>query len=116
MKASLIGATLLILVAGALPASAQQHYGPYHSAIAERQQALTRLIDRGVRSGSISRGEARRLYAEQHAIRNKERRYRADGILTRAERLDLMRDLTQAERRIYNAMRDTRRHYVYRPY
>jgi hypothetical protein len=115
MKKALAGAILFLMLAAGT-AGAQYYGHPQASVVSERQQALVRLIDRGVRSGDISRREATRLYAEQRAIRDKERRYLRDGILTRAERQDLMRDLAAAERRIYNAMRDSHRRYVYRPY
>jgi hypothetical protein len=115
MKTGLIGAALLIMASTVAPASAYEFYGPrHHSVVSERHHELARVIDRGVRSGEISRREATRLHAELRAIRAKERRYLADGILTRTERLDLARDLRIAERRIYNALADTRRHYVFR--
>ena len=63
-------------------------------------------IEQGIRSGELTRREARRLMAEQRAIEAEERRYLADGVLTQWERTDLMRDLNVAGRHIYNEMHD----------
>jgi hypothetical protein len=117
MKGNLIGAGLVVLFATALPAAAaHDHQSMRGSVIGERQHELLRMIDRGIRSGDISRREARQLHAEQQAIRDKERYYRADGVITRAERRDLMRDLSISEQRIYNAMSYTNRHHARRPF
>ena len=72
-----------------------------------RMQAQERnRIEQGIRSGQLTRGEADRLVAEQRSIQAEERRYRADGVLTRAERTDLTRDLNAASRHIYNETHD----------
>ena len=63
-------------------------------------------IAQGIRSGELTRQEARRLIAEQRAIEAEERRYMADGVLTQWERMDLMRDLNAASRHIYNETHD----------
>jgi len=60
----------------------------------------------GVRSGSLTQHEARRLYGEQHEIAALERSYRADGVLTRNERSDLRDELSDARRHIYNQSHD----------
>lgn len=63
-------------------------------------------IEQGIRSGQLTRSEADRLVAEQRSIQAQERRYRADGVLTRAERSDLYGDLNAAGRHIYNETHD----------
>jgi len=63
-------------------------------------------IQRGIRSGELTRYEAGRLIAEQRMIQQEERRYRADGVLTRDERRDLWQDLNAAGRHIYNETHD----------
>ncbi len=68
-----------------------------------RQQAQ---IQRGVRNGSLTQHEARRLYGEQRQIAALERSYRADGVLTRGERQDLRGELQDANRHIYNQSHD----------
>ena len=69
----------------------------------ERQRAR---ILQGLRSGELTRREANRLIAEQRMIQLQERRYRADGVLTRDERRELWQDLNAAGRHIYNEMHD----------
>lgn len=63
-------------------------------------------IAQGLRSGALTRHEAGRLMAEQRAIEAEERRYLADGIVSWAERADLLQDLNAAARHIYNESHD----------
>lgn len=70
------------------------------------QQHQHERIVQGIRSGELTRHEAQRLFAEQRAIRAEERAYRSDGVLTRAERADLYRDLNAAGQHIYNETHD----------
>ena len=63
----------------------------------------------GVRDGSLTRGEAARLGAEQRHIRREEARFKADGNVTPRERAHLERDLNRASRDISRA-RHNRRH------
>lgn len=68
-------------------------------------------IRQGIRNGDITRHEAQRLYAEQRQIAALERRYRADGVLTSAERRDLYGAMRDASRHIYNQSHDAQRRY-----
>jgi polyisoprenoid-binding protein YceI len=92
MKSKLIGkskwiaAAIAVLVAGAGTASA----APYN--INARQSQIEQRIDMGVRTGSLTRFEARSLRDELHQVQRLEARYRRDG-LTRWERADLDRRL-----------------------
>ena len=61
-----------------------------------------RRIRAGVRSGQLTRDEARELRSERRSLRREWRGYRSDGTLSRAERREIRRD-----RRQYN--RDIRR-------
>jgi len=70
------------------------------------QQRQHEQIREGVRSGSLTPQEARRLGGEQRQIAALERRYRADGVLTRYERRDLNDELRDAGRHIYNQSYD----------
>jgi hypothetical protein len=70
------------------------------------QLAQRDRIARGIRSGELTRYEAQRLWAEQRAVENAERRYLADGVLTAGERRELVRDLNAADRHIYNETHD----------
>jgi Ni/Co efflux regulator RcnB len=75
--------------------------------INERQERLDRMIDRGVRNGSLSHREARRLREEFRDIARLEARYRHDG-LSRWERADLDQRFDRLEARIRYERRDSR--------
>lgn len=49
-------------------------------------------IRRGIRSGQITRDEARALRVQQRNIRSERRGYRSDGSYTRSERREIRRD------------------------
>lgn len=76
------------------------------SRIDRMQAQQRRSIMRGMRSGELTRREARRLWGEQRMIQRRERAYLADGYLSRGERRDLYRDLRSANRHIYNQTHD----------
>lgn len=76
------------------------------SGIDARQHHQQQRIEQGWRSGQLTRPEARRLEGEQRMIRREERRYRADGVLTGAERRDVHQDMNRASRHIYREKRD----------
>ena len=71
-----------------------------------RQADQRERIQQGVRSGELTRGEARQLGAEQRNIRQEERQYKSDGVLTKAERKDLHQDLSAASKDIYSEKHD----------
>ncbi|HWS89494.1 MAG TPA: hypothetical protein VN282_21160 [Pyrinomonadaceae bacterium] len=62
-------------------------------------------IRRGVRSGRLTREEARRLREQERANRAERRAYRNDG-LTREERREIRRDERRSDREIRREMRD----------
>ena len=81
--------------------------GHFGSRGVDRMQKHQRdRVAQGIRSGELTRAEASRLMAEQRAIRQEERAYRADGVLTGYERRDLWQDLNAASRHIYNETHD----------
>ena len=71
--------------------------------IEHREQAR---IQQGIRSGELTRHEARRLEAEQARVRVDERFARADGTLTPRERGRLNNELRHASRDIYRQKHD----------
>ena len=73
------------------------------ASINQWQERLQRLIKHGNLSGELSKQEVRHLQAEQREIAGNERRYTADGRLSRFEWTDLVDDLNKAQRHIYNA-------------
>lgn len=70
--------------------------------INNRQRNQQQRIRRGYRNGSLSGREAVRLQIEQARIRNKERRAKADGVVSLRERARLQRDLNRSSRHIRN--------------
>jgi hypothetical protein len=70
------------------------------------QQDQRQSIQRGIRSGELTRQEASRLMTEQRRLEAQERRYLADGSLSRRERADMTQDLNRARQHIYNETHD----------
>ncbi len=97
----------------ALPAFAE--YSAHHvytntqtrdTGINNRQEQQGDRIRQGVHSGELTRSEARNLREERQRIAAKERQYKADGHLSRAERQDLQRDLDALSRNINHEKHD----------
>ena len=63
-------------------------------------------IRSGVRSGQLTRAEARQLREQRRLIREQRRVYRSDGTLTRAERRDLRHDRRDLGRQIRRERHD----------
>jgi septal ring factor EnvC (AmiA/AmiB activator) len=57
-------------------------------------------IDRGIKSGALTRKEANGLKSELNSVRNDEARMKADGRLTHQERQRLEKKLDRLEKRI----------------
>jgi hypothetical protein len=66
-----------------------------------RQHDQHARIHEGVRSGQLTHQEAKSLRSEQRSIRHEERKDKADGKMTAAERKDLHKDLNKASKDIY---------------
>jgi hypothetical protein len=91
-----------ICAALAPTAWAETHSGSINR-IERREQAR---IVQGIRSGELTRQEARRLEAEQAKIRVNERFAKKDGELTLKERERLHKELHRASRDIYRQKHD----------
>lgn len=64
-----------------------------------------RIAD-GVKSGELTRGEAKNLQGQERAIRKEERQYKSDGNLSKAERKDLHQDMNALSKDIYHEKHD----------
>jgi hypothetical protein len=73
------------------------------AAVNQRQVNQTGRIVNGVQSGELTHDEAQELRDGRREIRQTEQQYKADGALTRDERIDLHQDLNQQSRDIYEA-------------
>lgn len=71
------------------------------ASINEQQANQHARIQQGIASGELTKKEANKLIQEQKRIAKKEKRYRADGVLTQWERADLKSDLARSSDRIY---------------
>jgi len=102
---------LAMMMAGSLGfgVNAQAHNLRSGNGIDRLQHRQQVQIRQGVRDGSLTSHEARRLQGEQRRIAALERHYRADGMLTRTERRNLRGELQHASRHIYNQSHDNDR-------
>lgn len=69
----------------------------------QRQERQQKRIGRGVASGELKAGEARKLEKEQKEIQQEKKEARADGTVTGAERKDIQKDQNKASRHVYKA-------------
>jgi hypothetical protein len=97
MKRSLFTAVLLLTLFSVFAAMAQTAT-PRVDARERRQQAR---IKQGVKSGELTKGETRRLEAQQGKIKADEMVAKSDGKVTPAERKQLTREQNRANRKIH---------------
>ena len=76
--------------------------------IKQRQMNQRARIRQGVRSGELTKGEARNLRQEQRTIQAEKQMAKADGKVTPAERAKLRRDQNKASRDIYRLKHNNR--------
>lgn len=101
---------LPLLGALAAPAIAGDDYRHWH-ADNRFEQRLDRQqwrIEQGIRSGELTRKEAKRLRKQQRHIAKMERKFERDGRLDRYERRTLRRELDDASARIYRLKHNDR--------
>jgi hypothetical protein len=89
-----------LLAAAAMPALAGT------PGIDARERNQRERIAQGVRSGELTRPEARRLVRGEVRLHRHERHARADGVVTRAERYRLHRHADRVSGRIYRQKHD----------
>lgn len=71
-----------------------------------RQYNQHERIAHGVKSGELTRGEAKDLRSDQRGIRQEERAFKSDGKLTKDERQELHQDQHAASKEIYQEKHD----------
>lgn len=74
--------------------------------INQRERNQQRRIDQGIRSGQLTRHEARSLEREQAHIHRDEARAKADGVFTPRERARIQAEQNRASRDIYRQKHD----------
>ncbi|MBI2277536.1 MAG: hypothetical protein HYU74_09315 [Dechloromonas sp.] len=77
----------------------------------QRQASQEQRIDQGVASGSLTQREANRLERGQQRVDNMENRAKADGVVTRQERVRLHQAQDVQSRRIYAQKHDRQHDY-----
>lgn len=92
------GALLVTLVALAATIATAQTATPR---VTKRQVKQQARIEQGVKSGELTKGEARRLEHREAKIAVDKRKAKADGVVTPAERAKLTREQNRASKRIY---------------
>lgn len=112
--ATLLGIGLTVLLGN--NALADEHQGRAHKQMRHDHKAQKNVnarehrqkerVEQGVRSGQLTKDEAKKLRAQQREIRQEEKQYRADGKFTKEERKDVQRDLNQASKDIYKEKHD----------
>lgn len=95
-----------IFAAVALAVASASFAGDNTPRLDQREANQKARIQQGVRSGELTRPEARRLAAGQVHLRNAEARAKADGEVTRAERARLQHKADKQSRRIYRQKHD----------
>ena len=98
--------TLFFFAALLAVASVQVQAGTHDPLVNKRQHHQMGRIHEGVKSGALTKPEARRLAHEQANIRKMERHFKSDGILTFRERGKLQRSLNRASHDIYRQKHD----------
>jgi len=106
---SVLSATALVVgFAGVLStahADGRQR-GTHDPGVNARQHHQADRTRQGVRSGELTRDEAKGIREDRREIRQQEREYKSDGKLTREERKDMHKDLNQASKNIYQQKHD----------
>ena len=74
----------------------------------QRQKNQHARIRQGVKSGELTKGEARKLRGEEKSIQAEKQMAKADGKVTPAERAKLRHDQNKASRDIYRLKHNAR--------
>lgn len=103
---------LMMIMLGSVIFSTSQTVsaGTNSPGIDKKQHNQQYRILKGVTSGELTARETYRLEKQQARIHSKERRFKADGQLTRVERLKLNRNLRHTSKSIYKQKHDGQRH------
>ena len=76
--------------------------------ISQRQRNQQQRIRQGVRSGQLTRGETRRLEAQQGRIQADKMVAKSDGQVTRQERRQIHREQNRASKNVYRLKHNKR--------
>jgi hypothetical protein len=99
---------LSILVAAIAASIATTAFASATPGVDRRECRQRQRITQGVRSGALSRGEARRAWAGERRIHRMEWRAKSDGVVTARERVRLHRSLDRESARIWRLKHNAR--------
>jgi Ni/Co efflux regulator RcnB len=72
----------------------------------QRQHNQHERIGQGVKSGELTKDEAKDLRTDQKSIRQEEQQFKSDGTMTKDERQELHQDQNAASKEIYQEKHD----------
>jgi hypothetical protein len=105
----ILGATMLIFGLANEGYAQTRYYRGYRY-----DTPTNRRVERGIRSGELTRGEVRHIRREEREIHQERRAYLSDGRLSPAERRDLRQDERRLNRTIRRDTHDRDRRYYRR--
>jgi hypothetical protein len=98
--------TVLVLAAAGSAAFAQGAPAPQTPRIDQREENQQNRIDQGAASGQLNAKEAARMEGREAKLNANEAAAKADGKVTRAERMRLHREAERNSRAIYRQKHD----------
>lgn len=100
---------LILLIVGLMGAEMhlQAEPGRRSPGVNRRERHERKRIKQGVKSGELTKEEAKELRQEQREIHQKEREMKSDGTLTKDERKELHQDMNDASKNIYEEKHDS---------
>jgi hypothetical protein len=102
MKRSVLIAAMCLATAGLVYAQDAPATGNTKTPVVnQRQKNQHARIKEGVKSGELTKGEARKLHAEEKTIQEEKQMAKADGKVTKAERAKLHHDQNKASKDIH---------------
>lgn len=99
VRAVIVG---ILIVAFAAPVFAD----PKSRGVDRREHRQKQRIMQGLKSGQLTKDEAKGLMQEQREIRAKEQEMKSDGTFTKEERKELHQDLNEASQNISQEKHD----------
>jgi hypothetical protein len=103
MNAKIVVALAVMAVCGSALAGEWKEDHPRRAQVNSRLDNQNHRINEGVKSGQLTRKQAKRLHAEDHAIRQEERAMAAEhgGHITKSEQRQLNRQENRVSRQIH---------------
>lgn len=71
-----------------------------------KQKKQIHKIEKGIKSGDLTRFEAKKLKKQKHKLAKMEKRAKADGKVTKRERIRLNKEAKKLDRKIYKEKHD----------